>query len=183
MSRIFMSRNRGKRLHEVSLSDETIERKIYPVRGHNVMLDRDLAALYGVATRVLNQAVRRNQERFPQDFLFVLSREEIMHLSQIVISSEIKHAPNVFAFTEQGVAMLSGVLRSRRAIQVNIAIMRAFVKLKGAIAAYKRLARRLNALEQEVGRHDKDIRAIFNAIRHLLEPLTKPKRRIGFLAD
>ncbi len=96
---------------------EMIERKIYVIRGHKVMLDRDLAALYGVETRVLNQAVRRNLDRFPEDFVFSLTREEILNLSQFVISSEsrIKHAPNVFAFTEQGVAMLSSVLNSKRA--------------------------------------------------------------------
>ena len=97
---------------------EIIEKKIYLIRGHKVMLDRDLAELYGVETRVLNQAVRRNLDRFPEDFMFALTREEIMNLSQIVISSRIKHAPNVFVFAEQGVAMLSGVLNSERAIQV-----------------------------------------------------------------
>ncbi|MBI5101922.1 MAG: ORF6N domain-containing protein, partial [Nitrospirae bacterium] len=91
---------------------EIIERKIYLIRGHKVMLDRDLAGLYGVETRVLNQTVRRNLDRFPDDFMFALTRDEIMNLSQIVISSRIKHAPNVFVFTEQGVAMLSGVLNS-----------------------------------------------------------------------
>ena len=98
---------------------EIIERKIYLIRGHKVMLDRDLAELYGVETRVLNQAVRRNLDRFPEDFMFALTRDEIMNLSQIVISSRIKHAPSVFVFTEQGVAMLSGVLNSARAVQVN----------------------------------------------------------------
>ena len=103
---------------------ETIEHKIYFIRGRKVMLAHDLAALYGVETRVLNQAVRRNLDRFPKDFMFPLTREEIRNISQIVISSKIKHAPSVFAFTEQGVAMLSGVLKSRRAVRVNIEIMR-----------------------------------------------------------
>jgi len=98
---------------------EVIASKIYLIRGQKVMLDRDLAKLYGVETRVLNQAVRRNIKRFPEDFMFTLTREEIMNLSQIVTSSKIKHAPNVFAFTEQGVAMLSSVLNSERAILVN----------------------------------------------------------------
>jgi hypothetical protein len=98
---------------------EIIEKKIYLIRGHKVMLDRDLAELYGVETRVLNQAVRRNLDRFPEDFMFALTREEIMNLSQIVISSRIKHAPNVFVFAEQGVAMLSGVLNSDRVTEVN----------------------------------------------------------------
>ena len=108
------------------LAVEIVERKIFLMRGQKVMLDRDLAALYNVETRVLNQAVRRNINRFPDDFMFSLHRDEIMNLSQIVISSKIKHAPSVFAFTEQGVAMLSSVLKSERAVQVNIAIMRVF---------------------------------------------------------
>ncbi|MGD0283586.1 MAG: ORF6N domain-containing protein [Dissulfurispiraceae bacterium] len=99
------------------------------------MPDRDLTELYGVEPRVLNQAVRRNLDRFPEDFMFALTRDEIMNLSQIVISSSIKHAPKVFVFTEQGVAMLSGVLNSARAIQVNIAIMRTFVKLRGMLSS------------------------------------------------
>lgn len=105
------------------IPQEVIERKIFLIRGQKVMIDRDLAKLYGVETRVLNQAVRRNIDRFPDDFMFSLTREEIMNLSQIVISSGIKHAPNVFVFTEQGVAMLSGILNSKRAVQMNIAIM------------------------------------------------------------
>ena len=146
------------------------------------MLDRDLAALYGVETRVLNQAVRRNKERLPSDFMFSLTRPEIMDLSQIVTSSGIKHSPNVFAFTEQGVAMLSGVLRSRRAIQVHIAIMRAFIRLKKTVAVHKRLTRELKILERRVGKHDREIQAIFQAIRQLMTtPLPeRPKRRIGF---
>jgi len=168
----------------MSVPVELIERRIYGIRGHKVMLDRDLAALYGVETRVLNQAVRRNLERFPQDFMFPLTREEILNLSQIVISSEIKHAPNVFAFTEQGVAMLSSVLRSRRAIQVNIAIMRAFVRLKRVISTHKELARKLDLLERKVGKHEGEIQTIFEAIRKLMTPSPpqpeKPRRQIGF---
>ncbi len=126
---------------------EIIERRIYIVRGHKVMLDRDLADLYGVETRVLNQSVRRNSERFPEDFMFALTRDEIMNLSQIVISSRIKHAPNVFVFTEQGVAMLAGVLNSGRAVQVNIAIMRTFVKLREMLSSNKELSSKLKLLE------------------------------------
>ena len=103
---------------------ERIEKVIFLIRGQKVILDRDLANLYGVETRVLNQAVRRNRDRFPDDFMLPLTREEIRNLSQIVISSGIKHAPSVFAFTEQRVAMLSSVLNSKRAIEVNILIMR-----------------------------------------------------------
>ena len=160
------------------ISIEAIERKIYFIRKQKVMLDRDLANLYGVETRVLNQAVRRNIQRFPKDFMISLTREEIMDISQIVTSSGIKHAPNVFVFTEQGVAMLSGVLNSERAIQVNIAIMRAFVKLREMIASHKDLARRLNDLEKK---YDQQLRIVFDAIRELMTPTTKPRRKIGFV--
>ena len=160
---------------------EIIEKKIYLIRGHKVMLDRDLAELYGVETRVLNQAVRRNLDRFPEDFMFALTREEIMNLSQIVISSRIKHAPNVFVFAEQGVAMLSGVLNSERAIQVNIAIMRTFVKLREMLSSNKELAHKLTLLENRIEKHDGEIKAIFNAIRQLMvPPETRSKKPIGF---
>lgn len=133
------------------VTSELIVRKIYLIREQKVMLDRDLAELYEVETRALNQAVRRNAERFPEDFVFSLTREEIMNLSQTVISSgnRMKHAPNVFVFTEQGVAMLSSVLRSKRAMHVNIAIMRAFVKLRQLIASNKELVQRLDELEKK----------------------------------
>lgn len=159
---------------------ELIERKIYLIRGQKVMLDRDLANLYGVETRVLNQAVRRNIRRFPADFMLSLTREEIMDISQIVTSSGIKHAPNVFAFTEQGVAMLSGVLNSERAIQVNIAIMRAFVKLREMLSASKELAHKLAQLEKKIEKHDGEITLIFDAIRKLMTPPAKSRRKIGF---
>lgn len=159
---------------------ETIERKLYLIRGHKVMLDRDLAEMYGVETRVLNQAVRRNIERFPEDFMLALTRDEIMNLSQIVISSRIKHAPNVFVFTEQGVAMLSSVLNSERAVQVNIAIMRAFVKLREMISTNKELAHKLGLLERKIEKHDEEIKAIFDAIRQLMIPPEKKKGKIGF---
>jgi hypothetical protein len=163
------------------LPGEIIERKIYLIRGRKVLLDSDLAELYGVETRVLNQAVRRNLARFPEDFMFALTREEIMNLSQIVISSRIKHAPNVFVFAEQGVAMLSGVLNSERAIQVNIAIMRTFVKLREMLSSNKELAHKLTLLENRIEKHDGEIKAIFNAIRQLMvPPETKSKRPIGF---
>lgn len=163
---------------------EIVEPKIFMIRGHRVMLDRDLAELYGVETRVLNQAVRRNVDRFPADFMFVLTREEISNLSQIVISSKIKHAPNVFVFTEQGVAMLSGVLNSKRAVHVNIQIMRAFVRLRQVLSVNKELACKLNELEHKIEKHDEDIRVIFEAIRKLMVPLpVKPKPQIGFKSD
>jgi len=160
---------------------ERIERKIYLIRGRRVMLDRDLAALYHVETRVLNQSVSRNRERFPGDFMFSLNREEIMNLSQIVISPGIKHAPNVNVFTEQGVAMLSSVLRSKRAIQVNIQIMRVFTKLRELMISHKDLARKIEQLEEKFRKHDEQFVIIFDAIKKILQPPVEPKRKpIGF---
>jgi hypothetical protein len=165
------------------VSLESVERFIFNIRGQKVMLDRDLAQLYGVETRVLNQSVRRNIGRFPEDFMFSLTREEIKNLSQIVISSRIRHAPNVFAFTEQGVAMLSSVLRSPRAIQVNIAVMRAFVKLRGILSRHKELVHKLAELETKMEKHDEEIKVIFEAIRQLMAPPEKPSRKIGFMRE
>ncbi|TAL27891.1 MAG: ORF6N domain-containing protein [Nitrospirae bacterium] len=165
---------------------ETIEKRIYLIRGQKIMLDRDLAELYEVETRVLNQAVQRNVERFPEDFMFSLNREEIMRISQIVISSgdpekaPLKFSKNVSVFTEQGVAMLSSVLNSTRAIQVNIAIMRTFVKLREMLSANKELAHKLTLLEDRIEKHDGEIKVIFNAIRQLMTPPETKKRKIGF---
>ncbi len=133
---------------------ELIEKRIYLVRGQKVMLDRDLAELYEVETRALNQAVRRNSDRFPEDFMFALDRKEIQNISQIVISSKgkkdtLKFSKSVLVFTEQGVAMLSSVLHSKRAVQVNIAIMRTFAKLREMMATHKDLARKLEELEKK----------------------------------
>lgn len=160
---------------------ERIEQRILYLRGQKVLLDRDLAVLYGVETRVLNQAVKRNADRFPKDFVFTLSREEIGKISQIVTSfSGLKFSKQVTAFTEQGVAMLSSVLNSERAVKVNIAIMRAFVKLREMLDTNRELARRLAELEKRVGKHDEKIDAILEAIRQLMAPPEKPRREIGF---
>ena len=161
---------------------ERIEKAILLVRGQKVMLDRDLAVLYGVETRVLNQAVRRNIKRFPPDFMLELTREEIMRISQIVISSEIKYSRRVHAFTEQGVAMLSSVLNSERAIEVNIAIMRVFVRLREMMATHKELAFKLIELEERLEGHDEQIQNIFEAIQQLMTPPDPPRKRIGFEA-
>jgi hypothetical protein len=158
-----------------------IAEKILYLREQKVILDRDLARLYGVQTRVLNQAVKRNSDRFPSDFAFVLSRAEIERISQIVTSSSpLKFSKQVRAFTEQGVPMLSSVLRSERAVKVNIAIMRAFVKLREALETNRELARKFSELERHVGKHDEKIDAIIEAIRQLMAPPEKPKREIGF---
>jgi ORF6N domain len=160
---------------------EHIAQQILHLRGEKVMLDRDLAALYGVETRSLNQAVKRNADRFPDDFVFALSREEITRISQSVTSSSgLKFSKQVRAFTEQGVAMLSSVLNSERAVKVNVAIMRAFVKLRQTLDTNRELARKFEQLEQRVGTHDEEIAAILEAIRQLMAPPEKPRREIGF---
>jgi len=164
---------------------ERIEKAILLIRGQKVMLDRDLAALYGVPTGVLNQAVKRNRQRFPDDFMFQLSAKEMEKWkSQIVISNlaaKMALRKRPYAFTEQGVAMLSSVLRSSRAIQVNIAIMRAFVRLRQLLATHKDLARKLEQLEHKLGEHDQKFQVVFEAIRQLMEPPPeKPKGHFGF---
>jgi hypothetical protein len=162
---------------------ERIEQTIFFIRGHNVMLDGDLAHLYGVSAGRLNEAVKRNEDRFPSDFMFQLTKAEFEHLkSQIAISSSKwggrRHAP--YAFTEQGVAMLSSVLHSKRAIQVNITIMRTFVKLRELAVGHRALATKLTQLERKVGGHDRQIQSLFDAIRQLMEPPPSKSRRIGF---
>jgi len=164
---------------KIIIPDEVIEHKIFMIRGQKVMLDKDLAKLYGVGTKVLNQAVKRNIDRFPQDFMFSLTREEILRMSQIVTS--LKFSKNINVFTEQGVAMLSSVLRSKKAIHVNIAIMRAFVKLRKILFAHKELIHKLEVLERRIGKHDEAIQNIFEAIRQLMEPPRVKERKIlGF---
>jgi len=159
---------------------ERIQRSILLLRKQRVILDSDLAELYGVETRVLVQSVKRNIERFPEDFMFQLSKEEFAFLrSQSVTSSGWggrRYPP--YAFTEQGVAMLSSVLRSSQAVQVNIGIMRAFVQLRAMTADHKALARRLHQLEQK---YDKQFAVVFDAIRGLMEPPAPKKRPIGFV--
>ncbi len=163
---------------------EVVERKIYIIRGHRVMLDSELAQLYGVRTKNLNKAIKRNTERFPEDFMFQLTPDEFESLRFQIGTSKKgrggrRYLPLVF--TEQGVAMLSSVLQSKRAIQVNIAIMRAFVRLKTILSMHKELAHKLNELERKIEKHDEDICAIFEAIRQLMAPSPEPtKRRIGF---
>ncbi len=165
-----------------------IERRIFLIRGHKVMLDSGLAELYDVPTKALNQAVRRNLDRFPEDFMFRLDREEVTawNRSQIVTGSQkhrdARYPP--YAFTEQGVAMLSSVLRSKRAVAVNIAIMRAFVRLREVLATHKDLARRMADLEREQKAQGSQITDVFKAIQKLLEPpKDKPRRAIGFQAS
>ena len=160
---------------------EVITSRIYLIREVKVMLDRDLAELYGMETGHLKRAVRRNIDRFPEDFMFVLSKEEFENLRcQIGTSSwgGIRYSP--MAFTEQGVAMLSGVLNSKRAIRVNIAIMRAFVQMRELLSTNKKLAQKLVELEERLSEHDENLRIVFQAIKQLLKDDGKPKRKIGF---
>jgi len=165
------------------IPQEIIERKIYLIRGHKVMLSMDLAELYGVPVKRLNEQVKRNIKRFPDDFIFQLNYEEYKILKSQIATSRWGGArrANPYAFTEQGVAMLSSVLNSERAIQVNIAIMRAFVKLRQVLSTHKELAHKLNELERKIEKHDVDIQSIFGAIRQLMAPPPeKPRRIIGF---
>jgi hypothetical protein len=159
-------------------SREIVE-AIRSIRGQRVMIDHDLAALYGVETRTLVQAVKRNTTRFPADFMFRLSMAEFERLrSQSVISNGRggrRHRP--YVFTEQGVAMLSSVLRSSRAVQVNVEIMRAFVRLRGFVSRHEQLSRKLDALERK---YDAQFRVVFAAIRQMMAEESDPKRRIGF---
>jgi phage regulator Rha-like protein len=170
---------------ESTVPTELIEQRIYIIRGDKVMLDFHLAELYSVETKVLKRAVRRNLDRFPEDFMFKLNRDEYNSLRyQIGTLKRGEHAKYLpFAFTEQGVAMLSSVLRSKRAIQVNIAIMRAFVKLRNILATHEELRKKLEDLERKFERHDEQIKLVFDAIRELMQPPKKPKRKIGFRVE
>ena len=160
---------------------ERIARAILVIRREKVMLDSDLAALYGVTTGNLNKAVKRNAERFPTDFMFQLDAEEVANLKfQFGISSWGGRRRLPYAFAEQGVAMLSSVLNSERAVKVNIAIMRAFVKLRQTLESNREFAEKFSELERRVGVHDDEIAAILEAIRQLMAPPEKPRREIGF---
>ncbi|OIO28723.1 MAG: DNA-binding protein [Nitrospirae bacterium CG1_02_44_142] len=161
------------------IPEDVVEKKIYLIRGQKIILSIHLAELYGVETRALNQAVKRNIDRFPEDFMFQLKDSEAEWLvSQNVIPHKKYFGGSFpYAFTEQGVAMLSSVLNSERAVQVNIAIMRAFVKLREMIAANKDLARRLDDIEKK---YDTQFKVVFDAIRQLMTPPEPKKRKIGF---
>jgi hypothetical protein len=177
---------------------EQIALRIRHFRGEKVLLDFDLAALYDVETRILNQAVRRNADRLPADFMFQLTSEEAEKLSQVVTPSvaghDVSNSSQIvmssgkyrgkryrpYAFTEQGVAMLSSVLNSESAVKMNIAIMRAFVQLRRALETNREPARKFSELERRINRHDAEIAAILEAIRQLMAPPGKPRREIGF---
>ncbi|MCX5750665.1 MAG: ORF6N domain-containing protein [Candidatus Saganbacteria bacterium] len=172
---------------------EAIENKIYLIRGKKVLLDKGLAELYGVPTKRLNEQVRRNPKRFPPDFMFQLTKEEFLRCQNVIsnppLRSQIatskrggrRYLP--MAFTEQGVAMLSSILNSERAIQVNIMIMRTFVKLRRLLSTHKKLAEKIGELEQKTKGYDTKFKAIFDTIHTLMEPPEKPTPKIGFLRD
>lgn len=172
----------------IGIPEEVIMNKIYLIRGQKVMLDRDLAELYGVETKQLKRQVRRNSARFPEDFMFELSQEELQNLrSQIGTSSWGGTRYEPMGFTEQGVAMLSSVLTSERAIEVNILIIRIFTKLREMILTHKDIFIKLEHLEQRILKqdehlktHQEEIELIFNALKQLLNPPQEPRKRIGF---
>ena len=161
---------------------ERIQKQILLLRGQKVLLGQHLAELYGASVKALNQALKRNRDRFPRDFLFQLTKEELEILkSQFVTSSWGGARTLPYAFTEQGVAMLSSVLRSKRAVQVNIAVMRAFVQLRQVLGSHAELARKLAELEKRIEGNDAAIRSLFEAIRQLMAPPPPPlKPEIGF---
>lgn len=166
------------------VAHDAIEQKIFLIRGQKVMLDRDLAKLYGVKTKRLNEQVKRNNRRFPGDFMFQLTKGE---KEELVANCDrfkaLKHSTiNPYAFTEQGVAMLSSVLKSDRAIQVNIQIMRVFTRLRQILATHKELAQKLEEHEQRIAQHDGEIATIFEAIRQLMTPTDVHRKNIGFKA-
>lgn len=166
---------------------EVIERRIFVLRGHRVMLDRDLAELYGVEIKRLNEQVKRNRDRFPEDFMFQLTLEEgkavILSRSQIATlkrGENVKYRP--YVFTEHGAVMLANVLRSPVAVRASIQVVRAFVSLRRMLATHEDLARKMEALEQKVGRHDADLQGVLRILKRLVEPPPEPpKRPIGFL--
>jgi hypothetical protein len=160
------------------ISVESITNRIYFIRGMKVMIDRDLADLYGVETKQLKRAVRRNNERFPDDFMFILTNQEVRNLRcQIGTSNRGGTRYPPIAFTEQGVAMLSTVLNSKRAIQVNIQIMRTFTRLRQMLQGHKDLQKKIETMEEK---YDDQFRVVFEAIKQLIKEDEKPKRKIGF---
>ena len=168
---------------DVTVPMEVVKSKIYLIRGQKVLLDSDLASLYEVTTANLNKAVKRNIDRFPEDFMFQLAETEISNLIFQTGTSSSGHGgrrKRPYAFTEQGIAMLSSVLRSERAVQVNIAIMRSFVQMRELAASNRELARKIDELEKKHALHDKQFVAVFDAIRQMMVPVEEKGRKIGF---
>ena len=165
-----------------SIPIEVIENKIFLIRGQKVMIDRDLAELYGVATKRLNEQVKRNRERFPVDFMFQLT---IGEKSELVANCDrfnsLKHSTSLpYAFTEHGAIMLASILNSQRAVEASVYVVRAFVRLREILSTHKELAQKLKDLELRIDSHDEQITSIIAAINQLLEPPPEPKRKMGF---
>src|SRR5713101_2541804 len=170
----------------LAVSVQLIERRIYLIRGHKVMIDVDLAELYGVPTKRLNQQVQRNSKRFPEDFMFRLTKVEAENLRLQFATSRSGHGGRrslPYVFTEQGVAMLSSVLNSERAIEVNITIMRAFVKLRQMLESNEELNRKFAAVIRKLSTHDKYFKVVFDELKRLTEQPTPSRKQIGFKAD
>jgi hypothetical protein len=164
------------------LPTERVERAVLVIRGHKVMLDADLAAIYGTSTKAFNQAIKRNAARFPSDFMFRLTQAE---KNEVVTTcdhlSRLKYSPTLpLAFTEHGAIMAASVLNSSKAVEMSVVVVRAFVKLREILATHRQLAVKLAQLERTLATHDRQIVVLFGAIRELMAPPTKPKRRIGF---
>lgn len=168
-----------------SLAQEKVENMILLIRGKSVMIDSNLAFLYGVSTKRLNEQVKRNKKRFPVDFMFKLTKKEKEEVVAICDHlQKLRFSPVLpYAFTEPGVAMLSSVLNSERAIRVNIQIIRTFIKLREFISTHKVLAHKLDQLESKVEKHDSEIQSIFEAIRRLMTLPEKPRKKIGFYVE
>jgi hypothetical protein len=166
---------------QLAIRDEKILDKIYVIDGEKIMLDSDLAFLYKVETKRLKEAVRRNRERFPKDFMFELNKKQLEILrTQIASSSWGGSRYKPMAFTELGVAMLSSILNSRQAIQVNIQIIRIFTRIRKVLASHKELIQKINQLENRTYKNDEDIKGIFRVLKQLLNPPSLPRKKIGF---
>jgi ORF6N domain len=169
--------------NSLAVSVQFVERRIYLIRGHKVMIDEDLAELYGVLTKALNQQVQRNRKRFPEDFMFQLTKEETENLRSQIVTSRSTHGGRrslPYAFTEPGVAMLSSVLNSERAIEVNIIIMRAFIRLRQVMESSEDLNRKLAAVIRKPYTHDSYFKVVFAELKKLTELPTPPRKQIGF---
>ncbi len=171
-----------KKKADIAIPDETVISKIFIVRGKKVMIDTDLAELYGVPTKRLNEQVKRNMKRFPEDFMFQLTQEEKQGLIESYAHlNKLKYSPNLpFAFTEHGAVMLASVLNSERAIEVNVQIVRIFTRMREMLLTHKDILLKLEKLERKAVQHDGDIKLIFKYLKELLDPPTEPMRKIGF---
>lgn len=181
-----MPRSKNLTTSDLAVSIQFVERRIYLIRGHKVMIDEDLADLYGVPTKALNQQVQRNRKRFPEDFMFRLTKEETEVLRSQFVTEKARHGGRrspPYVFAEPGVAMLSSVLNSERAIEVNITIMRAFIRLRQLLESNEELNRKYAAVIRKLSTHDKYFQVVFDELKKLTEQPTPSRRQIGFKAS